>query len=71
MMWVLIRRLGVAILMSTHNIGLYEEVSKIISKLSSNSHFICSDFLENTISSLIKVGTVKRVLSNHSKDDKK
>ena len=31
-----------AILISTHNIGFYEEMSKIISSLSSNKHFICS-----------------------------
>ena len=28
--------------MSTHNIGFNEEISKIISKLSSNTHLICS-----------------------------
>ena len=28
--------------MSTHNIGFYEEISKIISELSSNTHLICS-----------------------------
>ena len=28
--------------MSTHNIGFYEEISKTISELSSNTHFICS-----------------------------
>ena len=31
-----------AILMSTHNIGFYEEISKIIPELSSNMHYICS-----------------------------
>ena len=30
MLWVLISILGEAILMSTHNIGFYEEISKII-----------------------------------------
>ena len=34
--------LGVAILMSTHNIGFYVEMAKIIFQLSSNIHFICS-----------------------------
>ena len=28
--------------MSTHNIGLYEEMVKIVFKLSSSIHFICS-----------------------------
>ena len=28
--------------MSTHNIGFYEEISKIITKLSSNTHLISS-----------------------------
>ena len=28
--------------MSTHNIGFYEELTKIIFQLSSNKHFICS-----------------------------
>ena len=28
--------------MSTHNIDFYEEISKIISELSSNMHLICS-----------------------------
>ena len=28
--------------MSTHNIGFYEKISKIISKLSSNTHLISS-----------------------------
>ena len=35
-------RLAGAILMSTHNIGFYEEISKIITKLSSNTHLISS-----------------------------
>ena len=34
MLWV--HRLGKAILMSTHNIGFYEDLSKIIFQLSSN-----------------------------------
>ena len=34
-----------AILMSTHNIGFYEEISKIISELSSNTHLISSSAL--------------------------
>ena len=29
--------------MSTHNIGFYEEMAKIMFQLSSNMHFICSD----------------------------
>ena len=28
--------------MSTHNIGFYEEMAKIIFQLSSNTHLICS-----------------------------
>ena len=28
--------------MSTHNLGFYEEISKIITKLSSNTHLISS-----------------------------
>ena len=31
--------------MSTHNIGFYEEMSKIIFQLSANTHFICSSEL--------------------------
>ena len=31
-----------AVLMSTHNIGFYEEISKIIFQFSSNIHLICS-----------------------------
>ena len=37
--WNCIRKV---ILMSTHNIGFYEEMAKIIFQLSSNTHFICS-----------------------------
>ena len=33
---------GEAILMSTHNIGLYEDLTKIIFELSSNTHLISS-----------------------------
>ena len=33
-------RLGEAILMSTHNIGFHEEMTKIIFQLSSNTHLI-------------------------------
>ena len=33
---------GEAILMSTHNIGFNEEISKIITQLSSNTHLISS-----------------------------
>ena len=35
-------RLGEAILMSTHNIGFYEDLTKIIFELSSNTHLISS-----------------------------
>ena len=47
MLWVLIRIAAEAILievilMSTHNIGFYEPISKIIFKLSSNMHIISS-----------------------------
>ena len=34
--------LAEASLMSTHNIGFYEDMVKIIFQLSSNIHFICS-----------------------------
>ena len=37
--------------MSTHNIGFYEEISKIISELLSNTHLISSSALTVTISS--------------------
>ena len=40
MLWVLIR--GEAILMSTNNIGFYEDLTKIIFELSSNTHLISS-----------------------------
>ena len=42
-------RLAEAILMSTHNIGFNEEISKIISELSSNRQFICSSDLATFI----------------------
>ena len=44
MLWVLIRIAspGEAILMSTHNIGFYEDLTKIIFELSSNMHHISS-----------------------------
>ena len=58
MLWVLIRitspsyvigahynRLTEAILMSTHNIGFYEDLTKIIFRLSSNTHLISSSVL--------------------------
>ena len=35
-------RLAEAILMSTHNIGFYEDLTKIIFELSSNTHLISS-----------------------------
>ena len=41
MLWVLIR-INKAILMSTHNICFYGELSKIILQLSSNTLLICS-----------------------------
>ena len=37
--------------MSTHNIGFYEEISKIITYLSSNTHLISSAAYENPIHS--------------------
>ena len=40
MLWVLIRIASEAILMSTHNIGFYEDLTKIIFELSSNTHLI-------------------------------
>ena len=41
MLWVL-TRIAKAILMSTHNIGFYEDWRKIIFQLSSNTHLISS-----------------------------
>ena len=38
-------RLSEAILMSTHKIVFYEEISKITSELSSNVHLMCSSDL--------------------------
>ena len=35
-------RLGEAILMSTHNIGFYEDLTKTVFELSSNTHLISS-----------------------------
>ena len=35
--------------MSTHNIGFYEEMAKVIFELSSNTHFICSSGLEQWV----------------------
>ena len=40
MLWVLIRI--TSILMSTHNIGFYEDLTKIIFELSSNTQLISS-----------------------------
>ena len=37
-----LNRLAKAILMSTHNIGFYEDLTKIIFELSSNTHLISS-----------------------------
>ena len=37
-----IRYIAEAILMSTHNIGFYEDLTKIIFELSSNMHLISS-----------------------------
>ena len=42
MLWVLVE----AILMSTHNIGLYEDLTNIIFELSSNTHLISSAVLQ-------------------------
>ena len=44
MLWVLIRIAlqTCAIFMSTHNIGFYEDLTKIIFELSSNTHLISS-----------------------------
>ena len=41
MLWVFIR-IASAILMTTHNIGFYEDLTKIIFELSSNTHLISS-----------------------------
>ena len=49
MLWVLIRIASEAILMSAHNIGFYEDLTKIIFELSSNTHLISSaDFKTST-----------------------
>ena len=47
--------LGKAILMSTHNIGFNEDMTKIIFHLSSNTHLISSSVV------LIKVVVVKKI----------
>ena len=49
MLWVLIRiaSLDKAILMGTHNIYFYGELTKNILQLSSNTLLICSSALEN------------------------
>ena len=41
-LWGLIKIAGEAILMSTHNIFFYGELTKIVLQLSSNIHRICS-----------------------------
>ena len=45
-------RLGEVILMSTHNIGFYEDLTKIIFELSSNMHLISSADMYNTLKAL-------------------
>ena len=49
MLWVLIRIASQAILMSTHNICFYGELTKIVLHLSSNTLLICSTGLQNTV----------------------
>ena len=54
MMWVL----GEAILMSTHNIGFYEGLKKIIFQfnvIASKSHLICSSDIYLTLFNLLDV----------------
>ena len=35
--------------MSTHNIGFYQEISEIVSKLSSNTYLICSSDFDDDV----------------------
>ena len=51
MLWVLIRIAWPRLLMSTHNIGFYEDLTKINFQLSSNMHLISSSANENGLGS--------------------
>ena len=55
-LWVLIR-IASPILMSTHNIGFYEDLTKIIFQLSSNTHLISSSDDYNLCSSELELGS--------------
>ena len=44
-----LNRLAEAILMSTHNIGFYEDLTKIIFEISSNMHLISSTDLTQVL----------------------
>ena len=46
---VILNHLAEVILMSTHNIGFYEDLTKIIFELSSNTHLISSAVLHKKI----------------------
>ena len=43
--------------MSTHNIGFYEDLTKIIFELSSNTHLISSAAVDSWTRSTAQVGT--------------
>ena len=49
--------------MSTYNIGFNGEISKITSKLSSNTHFICSSVLTVKLSPTVPSNVLARLTS--------
>ena len=51
--------------MSTHNIGFYEEISKIIPELSSNKHFISSAAQSEELGQPGHLFSLIRVLCSH------
>ena len=60
-----LNRLGEAILMSTHNIGFYEDLTKIIIGLSSNTHLIFSAVY---ITSFISMSIKNALIDSYSID---
>ena len=59
MLWVL----AASILMSTHNIGFYEKITKIIVQLSSNTHLISSSVKRIFSPSFYQHGVIDAMLS--------
>ena len=53
--------------MSTHNIGFYEEISKIIFELSSNTHLISSADTGFRVTSKVENGLSKNTLRHAEK----